>query len=162
MAGGGGLEKTKICHTSYNDETWHSYIYLKKIQKIYESRDTPFEFYWRQHFFTENQQMLLCQEMQIYIAFWYIVSNSFKFSQVFKDCFNKYGYNFDDVNKNGYVGLLNIKLIWSRGYDVIIYVHGVTNKILSRDSNYILDAVVWPKFGNSSISTREVIITSIL
>ena len=38
--------------------------YLKKIQKIYESRDTSPEFWWRQHFFTENQQILLYQEIQ--------------------------------------------------------------------------------------------------
>ena len=41
-------------------------------------------------------------------------------------------------------------------------VHDITNKILSRDSNYIVDVVMWPKFGNSSISMREVIIISIL
>ena len=41
------------------------------------------------------------------------------------------------------------------GYDV-------TNQILSRDSNYIADLVMWLKFGNSSISMREVIITSML
>ena len=59
-------------------------------------------------------------------------------------------------------GLLKIKVFWNIGYDVIIYVHDVTNKILSRDSNYIVDVVMWPKFGNSSISMREVITTSIL
>ena len=59
-------------------------------------------------------------------------------------------------------GLLKIKVFWNRGYDVIISVHDVTNKILSRDSNYIVDEVQWPKFGNSSISMREYIITSIL
>ena len=59
-------------------------------------------------------------------------------------------------------GLLKIKVFWNKGYDVIIYVHDVTNKILSRDSNYIVDVVMWPKFGNTSISMREVIITSIL
>ena len=58
-------------------------------------------------------------------------------------------------------GLLKIKVFWNIGYDVIIYVHDVTNKILSRDSNYIVDVVMWPKFGNTSISMREVIITSI-
>ena len=58
-------------------------------------------------------------------------------------------------------GLLKTKVFWSKGYDVIIYVHDVTNKILSRDSNYIVDVVMWPKFGNSSICIREVI-TSIL
>ena len=54
--------------------------------------------------------------------------------------------------------LLKIKVFWKNSYDVIIYVHDVTNKILSRDSNYIVDVVMWPKFGNSSISMREVII----
>ena len=59
-------------------------------------------------------------------------------------------------------GLLKIKVFWNKGYDVIIYVHDVTNKILSRDSNNIVDAVMWPKFGYSSISMREIIIISIL
>ena len=59
-------------------------------------------------------------------------------------------------------GLLKITVFWNKGYDVIISVHDVTNKILSRDSNYIIDVVMWPKFGNSSISMREVITTSIL
>ena len=59
-------------------------------------------------------------------------------------------------------GLLKIKIFRNKGYDVIIPDSDVTNKILSRDSNYILDAVMWSKFGNSSISMREVIMTSIL
>ena len=60
------------------------------------------------------------------------------------------------------LGLLKIKVFWNKGYDVIISVHDVTNKILSRDSNYIIDVVMWPKFGNCNISMRKVIITSIL
>ena len=64
------------------------------------------------------------------------------------------------------LGLLKIKPFWnkaiSKGYNVIISVHDVSNEILSRESNYIVDVVMWPKFGNSSISMREVIITSIL
>ena len=59
-------------------------------------------------------------------------------------------------------GLRKIKVFWKKGYDVIISVNDVTNKTLSRDSNYIVDVVMWPKFGNSSISMREVIINSIL
>ena len=35
-------------------------------------------------------------------------------------------------------------------------------KNLSRDSNYTKNVVIWPKFGNSSISVRGVIIASIL
>ena len=60
------------------------------------------------------------------------------------------------------LGLLKIKIFWNKGYDVIISVHDVTNKILSLDSYYIVDMVKWPKFDNSSISMREVILTSIL
>ena len=60
------------------------------------------------------------------------------------------------------LGLLKIKVIWDKGYGVIISVPHAPNKILSRDSNYIVDAVMWRKFGNSSISMGEVIITSIL
>ena len=59
-------------------------------------------------------------------------------------------------------GLLTIEVFLNKGCDVIIFVHDVTNKILSRDSNYIVDVVMLPKFRNSSIFVREVIITSIL
>ena len=58
--------------------------------------------------------------------------------------------------------LLKITVFWNKGYDLIIPVNDVTNKILSRDSNYIVDVFMWPKFGNCSISMRKVIITSIL
>ena len=39
------------------------------------------------------------------------------------------------------LGLFKIKLLWNKD-DVIIPVHDVTNKILSRDSNYIAEAVM--------------------
>ena len=59
-------------------------------------------------------------------------------------------------------GLLKMKVFWSKGYDVIIPVDNVTNRISSRDSNYIVDVFVRQKFGNCSISMREFIKTSIL
>ena len=59
-------------------------------------------------------------------------------------------------------GLLEKTVFWNKGYDVIISFDDVTNKILSRDSIYILDMFMWPKFGNCTISMREVITTSIL
>ena len=49
------------------------------------------------------------------------------------------------------LGLFKLKATWNKGYDVIIFIHDVTNKILSRYSNYTVDVVIWPKFGNSSI-----------
>ena len=60
------------------------------------------------------------------------------------------------------LGILELKIFWNKVYDVITSVCNATNKILSGDSNYILNAVMWPKFRNFSISMREVIITSIL
>ena len=59
-------------------------------------------------------------------------------------------------------GILKIKVFWNDSYDVIISIHDVTNKILSRDSNYVIDAVMWPDFGYCRIPMRKVIITSIL
>ena len=58
--------------------------------------------------------------------------------------------------------LPKIKVLWNKGYNVLIFVHDVTNKILLLELNDTVDSVIWPKFGNSSISMREVIITSIL
>ena len=60
------------------------------------------------------------------------------------------------------LGLLRIKVFWNKSYDVVISVHGFINKILSSDSNFIVDVAIWPKFGNPRNSIREVIITSIL
>ena len=57
-------------------------------------------------------------------------------------------------------GLPKIMVFWKKGYDVIISVNDVTNKILWHDSNYVVDLFMWPNFGNSSISMREVITTS--
>ena len=37
--------------------------------------------------------------------------------------------------------LLKIKVFLNKGYHVIISIHDVTNKILSRDSNCIVDGV---------------------
>ena len=59
-------------------------------------------------------------------------------------------------------GFLKIKVFFLKSYDVIILDYEVTNKILSGDSNFIVNVVVWPKFGNFSICMKEVIITSIL
>ena len=46
------------------------------------------------------------------------------------------------MSPNWLLGLLKIKLFQNKGYDVIIFVHDVINKILSRDSNYITDVVM--------------------
>ena len=69
LGGGGGGEfltpLPKICHTHPTTIKLGRVIpYLRKTQKIYKSRDTSLDFYWHQHFFTRNQQILLHQEIQ--------------------------------------------------------------------------------------------------
>ena len=58
------------------------------------------------------------------------------------------------------LGVIKIKLFWSKAYDVIVSVDDVNKKFLSSDSNYFVDVVISPKFGNSSISRAKVIIAS--
>ena len=66
---GGGAKSPplpKVCHTyPLMIKLGTAIPYPKKIQKMYQSRDTPPEFCWHQHFFTGNQQILLYQEIQI-------------------------------------------------------------------------------------------------
>ena len=58
--------------------------------------------------------------------------------------------------------LFKMRIFWNKGYYVIYSVYEVTDKISSHNPNYIVDVVMWPMFGNSSICIREIIITSIL
>ena len=56
MRAGGGKKAPlpKICHTYPTIMKLGAFIpYLKKIQKIYKSHDTPFEFCWHQYFLLE-------------------------------------------------------------------------------------------------------------
>ena len=43
-------------------------------------------------------------------------------------------------------GLLKITVFWNKGYDFIITVDDVTNKILWHDSNYKVDVFMLSKF----------------
>ena len=127
-------------------ETWHSYILPKE-----DPKNT-----WI------TRQMLLYQEMQIQMALWYIISSSFNFFESSKIVLINMVTILMMSAKMVTLGLLKIKVFWNKGRDVIISVHDFINKLSSRESSYIVDMVMWPKFGNSSICIREVIITSIL
>ena len=58
--------------------------------------------------------------------------------------------------------LLETKVFWNKLSGVIRYVDDVTNKILSRDPNCIVDVFMWPKLGDSSICMKKLMITWIL
>ena len=152
----------KICHTYPTMMKPGAVIrYLKKFQKLYESCDTPLDFCWHQHFLAEI------------IKFCYIKKYRYGFHlDTYFLTFLTFLYSLRIVlinmvkilmmsAKMATPGLLKIKIFWKKAYYVIID-HDVTNTILSFDSNYNVNVVMWPKFGYSSISVREVIIYSIL
>ena len=147
----------KICHT-YPTKMKLGLITpcLKNIQNIYDSRNALLEFCWNKHFFIGIQYILLYQKMQIWIAFWSIISkSSFNFFWVIKGFLKNMVKSLMESAKLPTTGFLIIKIFKNKSY-------GVTRKIFSRGSNYIVEVVMWPKFGNSSISITEVITTSIL
>ena len=61
--------------------------------------------------------------------------------------------NFPVVNLEFYLNYSFISICYCN-YLIVV-------KILSPESNYVVDLVMWSKFGNSNISMREVTITSI-
>ena len=88
--------------------------------------------------------------------------NSFDCVLHFKGCFNKKDAILLMSAKVCTPVFLKTKIFWNKSYDIITSVHDITNKISSWDSNYIVDVVMWPKCGNSSIFVREFIIISVL
>ena len=52
-------------------------------------------------------------------------------------------------------GLLRIKVLWNKGYDVIISVYDISKEILLRESNYVVDVVMLLKFGNCNFYERS-------
>ena len=95
------------------------------------------------------------QEIQIYIPFRYIISNSIAFLEPLSIVLRNMVIILMIPAKMTTPGFL-------KAYDIIVAIHDVTDTILSSDSNFNVNPVMSQKFGNSSISMREVMITSIL
>ena len=165
--GGKNGHLLKICHT-YPTMIKHDTVipYLKKIQKKHKSCDTSLVLCWKSLEFSiflpeiTNFYCIKKYRYRLLIKhyFWFFEL----FFECFKHCMKKPGTVFMISAKMVTLGILELKIFWNKVYDVITSVCNATNKILSGDSNYILNAVMWLKFRNFSISMRGVIITSIL
>ena len=128
--------------------------YLKKIQKIFQSRDIPPEFCWHQKFcYIKKYKYKLHFDPKFLILL--------TFPETLKIILINVVIILIMSAKIATPAFLKIMEFWNKGYDAIIPVDGVTNKVSSRDSNYIVGLLMWPKFGNCSISMREVITTLI-
>ena len=123
---------TKICYTYPTMMKIGTVIpYLKKIQKLFELRDAPLEFCWHQHFFTENQKIVLYHEIQIQIAFRYIIFNSSNFLEsLLIVLINMVKISMISA-KMATLCLLKIKIFWKTGYDVIISVRDGIKKFIT-------------------------------
>ena len=136
-----------------------SYTWPKEDPKKYINLVThPLSF---AHFFTRNHQILLYQGIQIRLQVdtWFLIL--FTFHESFRIVLINMVTILLISARMATPGLLKIKVFWNKDYDVIVSGHDVTNKILSLNSNYIVDVAII-LFGNSSISMRRVIMTSIL
>ena len=155
----------KICHTYPTTKKLGKVIsYLKKFQKIYEPCDTTLEFWWHQQLSQEISKLCYMKKYRYRLHFNALVLILLALWGPLKVILITMAAIFIMAAKLATLDLLRIKVFWSKSYDVITSVHDiitsfhdVTNKILSRDWNYILDVVMWPKIG-----VREVITTSIL
>ena len=136
--------------------------YLKVIQKIYESRDTSWVLLTSAIFHRKSANFAISRNTRVDCILIQNFLIFLTFLESLKIVLIKKVAILMMSAKVATPGLLKIRVFWNKGYNVIIYVHEITNKILSRDSNYIVDAVMWAKFGQPSISMREVIIISIL
>ena len=138
--------------------------HLKKIQKKkYKSHDTPLDFRWHRHRHRHCQKsttsVILINADKDYILMQISISFNFEFSKV---ALIKMVVILMMSAKLATLSLLKIKVTWIKGYDAIVFVHDVTNNILWRYSNYIVDVVIWPELGNCNIFMTEVITTLIL
>ena len=150
----------KICHTYPTMMKLGTLIpYLKKIRKIHKSRDTrdtPLEFCWHQHFSSEISKFCFIKKYRYTLYF----DTLFLILLIFFESLTIFLMNMTIMStKMATPGLLKIKVFWNKDYGPITFVYDVINKNLSRDLNHVVGMVMWPKFGNSSTSMREVIIT---
>ena len=140
-------------------QTWYSYTLpkegLKSIWITWHTLCVPVT----STSFIGNQQILLSQEIRIEIAFLYMISNFLNFFWLF--LINMVSILMVSA-KLATLDFLKIKVFWNEICDVITSVDDVTNRILSGESSFIAVVIMWPKFGSSSISMREVITTSTL
>ena len=136
--------------------------YLKTIQKIYESCDKTPEFCWHPHFSPEISKFCYIKKYRYRLHFGTQFLILLTFLKSLKIFLIKLVIILMMSAKMATPGLPKITAFWNKSYDVITPVDDATNKILSSDSNYIVDVVIWPTFSNCSISMREVITSSIL
>ena len=120
----------KICHTYPAMKKRGTVIACtKKIQKIYEPRDTPPEFCWHQHFSSEIRKFCYIKKYRYRLYF----GTKFLIFLTFLESLGVFFNNLVIIllmsAKRATSDLLKITVFWNKIYNVIIPVDDVTNKI---------------------------------
>ena len=114
----------KISHTNPTMMKLGTIIpYLKKIQNIYESRDTSPEFCWNQHFSREISKFCYIKKYRYILHFGTEFLIILNFPESLKICL----INLVIILMMS--GLVNITVFWNKRYNLIISVDEVTKKI---------------------------------
>ena len=113
----------KICHTYPTMMKLGTAIpFPKKIQDLYELRDTLLEFRWHQHFLTEISKFCYIKEYR----YWFHVDTSFIILPTFLQSLRIVLINMVTIlmmsAKMAIPGLLKIKVFWKKCYEVIMSV----------------------------------------
>ena len=103
--------------------------YLRKIRKLYKSRDTSLELCWHQHFSTEISKFCYIKKYTYRLEF----DRIFLILLTFLESLVIFLTNMVTIlmmsAKITTLGLLKIRVFWNKGYDIIIFVYDVIIKI---------------------------------
>ena len=136
-----GPHPWNLSHIYYNDETWHSYTLPEEDPKnIWIT--WPTSWLLLTFFHRKSANFSISRNTGIDCI---LVQN---FPESFKIILINLVIILIMSAKITTPGLLKITGFWNKGYDIIISIDDITNKILSRDSNYFADVFMWPQFGN--------------
>ena len=141
---------SNLSHIPYNDETWYSCTLPERESETYKRETNALSCSDSSIFSSDVRKLCYIKKYRYRLHLWYKISNSFNWLWVVKDIANKIVTILIRSAKLATAGLLKIKTFWNKYYEVIICKYDVTNKIVSSDSNYVVDVVMWPKFSNSS------------
>ena len=136
----------KVSHTYLTKIKLETVIpYLKKIQKYMNHITHPLSSAANS---ISSREISNCRYVKKYRNW---LSFNTPFLRVFKCCFSKFGYNFDDVSKIATLDLIKIKIFWNNGFIIRTKL-----KFCHVNQNVLL---LWSCDQNS---IRQVSITSIL
>ena len=98
---------------------------------------SPLEFSWYQHFFTRNQQIVVISRNTK--KDWVLNSSSSNFFEFFKAFLINMVAILMMSAKLATLSFLKINAFWNKTYDVTIFVHDVTMRVLALNSNCTVD-----------------------